>query len=266
MKLYKTPNLFILLFIYSVNLLGADNTFPSADTLLAQWKNAIYTNSEESKITLLLVDPTTKSQILRDAKIWYKSRSKGDSRILMRFYSPSTIRGTAFLSLREPGQSTASQWLYFPSYGKARRLSSHQSNEPFLDSDFNNGDINFEQENAFNFKVQGTKTFNGEEVYILEGILKDSKNKKFLYSREVLLIRKSDNLNVQTQFYDRNGLLLKTLKIEKWTKYGDRWAADKIEMRNETTMHRSVIEFISRNVKADPADRLFTMSELESGR
>lgn len=266
MKFCRTLNLFIFLAVYSLNAWASDKTLPSAETLLANWKNAIYTNSEESKITLLLVDPASNSQILREAKIWYKSHGKGDSRILMRFSAPASIRGTAFLSLRKADQNTASQWLYFPSYGKARRLSAHQSNEPFLDSDFNNGDISFEHEKAFNFKIQGSKTFNGDDVYILEGTLKDSKNKNLLYSREVLFIRKSDNLNIQTQFYDRDGSLMKTLTVNKWTKYGNRWAVDKIEVRNEVTKHRSVIEFISRNLKADPADHLFTMSELESGR
>ena len=95
----------------------------------------------------------------------------------MKFDSPASIRGVAFLSLRTPGQEGADQWLYFPNYKKARRLSSHSRDEAFLDSDFSNGDINFEYEDAFDFKLTGEKRLGNQDVYVIEGKVKTEKTK-----------------------------------------------------------------------------------------
>jgi hypothetical protein len=244
---------------------GATAVAPSAEQLLDGWKNAIYTDREHSKLNLTLIDADG-SKLLRQGEIWYKGKGADSNRILMRFNSPSTIRGIAFLSLRSSGQTGADQWLYIPAYKKARRLSSHGRDESFLDSDFTNGDISFEYEDAFTFKVAGEKRLANQEVYLVEGTIKPAKRAELAYSREVLYISKSEKLNLRTEFYDQKNKLVKVLTVGSWKKYAHRWAADKIEVENAITKHRSILEFSARDIDADPADRIFTLSELESGR
>ena len=241
---------------------------PSADTLLSNWKNAIYTNHEHSQITLTLLEPGS-SPLKRQAEIWYKSKSAGESQILMKFKSPASIAGVAFLSLRSAHQSGADQWLYFPAYKKARRLSSHNRDESFLDSDFSNGDISFEYEDAFDIRLR-TQTkveenIDGRPVYVLEGIVKPSKKEALPYSREVLFISKTENLNLRSEFYDQKNALVKVIRVANWKKYADRWSADKIQVENVKTKHQSVLSFEARDLSGVPPERLFTMSELESG-
>jgi hypothetical protein len=257
----------LLLFIMTlISQRALAQSLPSADTLLSKWKDAMYTTREESIMTLTLIDGNSQETVKREAKVYYRSDNGENNRMMMRFTSPAAIRGTAFLSIREADQNRADQWLYFPAYKKARRLSARNPEEPFLDSDFNNGDISFDHEKTFHFTVKGIKKINGVDVYVVEGKLKNPGTYKGQYSKEILYIQKKEHLNIRTEFYGMNGELIKTLTVPKWVKYGSRWAADLIQVKNEKTKHRSIIEFKSRNLKADPSPRIFTMSELESNR
>ena len=226
----------------------------------------MYTNHESSSVVLTLSEPGGEP-IQRSARIWFKSRGQGDSRILMRFTAPAEMRGTAFLSIRDSGEAGADQWLYFPAYRKARRLSARNRDEPFLDSDFSNGDVSFEYERDFNFKVIGTQVWAGQDVYVLEGrVLRKRDGVDVPYSREVLYIRRSDRLNVRSEFYGKDGALTKVLSVLSWKRYGSRWAADRVEIENVSTHHRSTLEFRSRDMTTIPAAGLFTLADLESGR
>ncbi len=245
---------------------GANATsFPSAESLLTNWKNAIYTDQEHSELVLSLIEPGS-DPVDRKAELWHKSSEPGSHKFLMRFKSPASLRGVAFLSLRRPGQTGADQWLYFPSYGKARRLSSHGRDEPFLDSDFTNGDISFDYEDAFDFSVTREATVAGQLVYVVEGTVKPGKMGSLPYSKEVLFITKKDSLNLRTEFYGLNGVLVKTLVVSGWRRLKKQWTADSLEVETLKSRHRSVIRLVSRNVDEAPADSKFTQNELERGR
>lgn len=241
--------------------------FPSAESLLAGWKDAMYTDHESSSVELTLSEPGGEP-IRRSARIWFRSRGRGDSRILMRFTAPADMRGTAFLSIRDSGaEGAADQWLFFPAYHKARRLSAHNRDEPFLDSDFSNGDVSFEYERGFDFQVTGSRIWEGQDVYVLEGRGRGTSDAaEAPYSREVLYIRKSDRLNVRSEFYGKDGALAKVLSVLEWKRYGTRWAADRIQIENASTHHRSTLVFSSRDLSAAPAAKIFTLAELESGK
>lgn len=258
------------LFISSLLLLtpgvarAAALAYPSPDSLLQGWKDAIYTEHEASTFKMKLIEPGGEA-VERQAQVWFKTAGAGRSRLSMRFQEPVAMRGVGFLSLRE-NSSVSDQWLYFPAYRKARRLSSRSRDEAFLDSDFNNGDISFDHERSFEFRVTGTKSWLGQEVYVLEGKSKDQADSENPYSREVLLIRKSDRLNVRTEFYGKEGSLEKILTVHKWKRYGNRWAADAVEVENNRTHHRTTFEFVARDTSHPPADRIFTLQELERGK
>jgi hypothetical protein len=238
---------------------------PTADALLANWRNAMYTQHEHSSLSLKLIDKDG-TEVERKAELWYKSKDSSDTKILLRFNSPATIRGVAFLSLRNGGQSNSDQWVYFPAYKKARRLSSSGRDEAFLDSDFTNGDISFDYENAFDFTVAGSAKVEGQDTYRVEGKIKPARAASFAYAKEVLFFSKKNHLNLRTEFFDSAGKLVKSLTVQSWKEYAGKFTADKVTVKNEVSMHQSVLSFTQRDLKVDPADRLFTVNNLESGR
>lgn len=236
---------------------------PEAKSLLEHWKDAMYTPHESSKFRMT-ISPEKGDRIIREADIFYRSEDKKDVKIFMRFTMPVKIKGTAFLSLKKSQDDASDQWIYFPAYKKARRLSSRKKEDPFLDSDFSNGDISFEYHKGYTFKVLKEGKLGPKAVYVLEGTA--PANAETLYGRQVLYITKDDNLNLKSEFYDRNGKLIKEFVVEKWAKYGDHWAIDRGLMKNFTNKSETEIEFLSRNPKDVPAEKLFTLVNLERGQ
>ncbi len=248
--------------LFLVIFLPASAALPEAKVLLDHWKDAMYTPHEASKFRMTIT-PENGNAIVREADIFYRSEERKDVKIFMRFTTPAKIKGTSFLSLKKDQTASSDQWIYFPAYKKARRLSSRKKEDPFLDSDFSNGDISFEYHQGYTFKVLKEGKLGGKDVYVLEGTAPG--NPDVLYGKQILYITKSDNLNLKSEFFDRNNKLVKEFSVKKWAKYGNHWAIDRGVMKNLTNKSETEIEFLSRDTKVSPAEKLFTLVNLERG-
>ena len=248
--------------IFSTSL-SWSTTLPDAHDLLKNWKDAMYTSKEISTMRMTISSPG-RDPVVRSADVYFKSDNSKDAKILMKFSSPAMIKGTAFLSIKKEGLKNSDQWIYFPAYNKARRLSSRKKDDSFLDSDFSNGDISFEYHEGFKFNVLKETKINDQIFYILEG--NSTPENESIYSRQVLYINKETKLNSKTEFYDRKGQFFKELVVNKWKKYGERWAIDEVIMSNLLTKSETKIEFTKRDIKSDPQDKLFTLVYLERGQ
>ena len=248
------------LFLFSI--LSSYAALPEAKVLLDNWKDAMYTPHEASRFRMT-ISPESGEAIVREADIFYRSENRKDVKIFMRFTTPAKIKGTSFLSLKKDQNASSDQWIYFPAYKKARRLSSRKKEDPFLDSDFSNGDISFEYHQGYSFKVIKEGKLGPKAVYVLEGTAPESA--EVLYGKQVLYISKDDNLNMKSEFFDRNNKLIKEFVVKKWTKYGDHWAIDRGVMKNLTNKSETEIEFLKRDTKVSPPEKLFTLINLERG-
>jgi hypothetical protein len=235
---------------------------PEANVLLDNWKEAMYTPAETSKIKMTITRPGQDS-IVREADVAYKSNKGQDTKIYMRFTTPAKIKGTAFLSLKKSPTENSDQWIYFPAYKKARRLSSRKKTDAFLDSDFNNGDISFEYHLGYTFKVLREDKLGDKAVYVVEGT--SPAEADTLYSKQILYIDRDTKLNLRSDFYNKKGELFKEFIVEKWGKYTDHWAIDSGIMRDIINKGETKIEFVSRNTKKMPTDSQFTLVHLERG-
>jgi Outer membrane lipoprotein-sorting protein len=247
----------LLIVLISSSTYGAT---PDAQKLLRNWKDAMYTPQETSEIRMTITRPG-KEKIEREAKVFYKSHNGQDIKILLSFTSPAKIRGTALLSLKKNATGPSDQWIYFPSYKKARRLSSRKSEDSFLDSDFSNGDISFQYQQGYTFKFLKEDTLADKKVFVLEGVATlDSP-----YARQLLYITQDTNLNTKTEFIDKTGKIIKEFIVKKWNQYGSQWAIDDALMRNTETKSETRIEFTKRETALAPADNVFTLTHLERG-
>lgn len=248
----------ILLFMTSLHA-----ALPEARVLLAKWRDAMYAPHETSQLRMTIRHPGEAATV-REAQVFYRSDARKDVKILLRFTSPPKIRGTALLSLRPANGQNSDQWIYFPAYKKARRLSSRKKNDPFLDSDFSNGDISFDYHQGHDFKVLREDRLDQQAVYVVEGV--PAKSQDGPYARQLLYIAKETQLNLKSEFYDANKQLVKELIVKKWTKYGAQWALDHAVMRNRKSASETEIQFLSRDVTKAPATGLFTLINLERGQ
>jgi hypothetical protein len=202
-------------------------------------------------------------------KVWYKRGGPENAKLLIKFMDPADIRGTGLLSLMDKDKP-ADQWIYIPAYKKTRRIKGGNENEAFLGSDFTIGDITSIDNDTkrYEYKVTAeTKACGGAQCWEITGTPKADVDASTLpYSKKVLLIRKDNGVSPRIDFYNSEGKLEKVLEIRNVHKASaNNWVADEMEMRNELSHHKTLIQIQKRDASKAPADSQFTQSNLERG-
>lgn len=178
------------------------------------------------------------TMILRDRKgreVVRKMRSKslevdgdGDKGLTV-FDTPLDVKGTAFLSFSHI-VGDDDQWLYLPALKRVKRIASRNKSGPFLGSEFAFEDLSsFEVEkNTYNYlrdEACGELT-----CYVVE---MDPVDKYSGYTRVVAWVDQEHYRVHKIDFYDRRDTHLKTLTIEGYQLYEDKfWRAAKQIMVN----------------------------------
>lgn len=233
---------------------------PDAKTLLRKSVQAMHTKNEEAIYVMKLIgsggDVST-----RRMRVWFKSASDDDAKLMLKFTEPADIRGTGFLTIVEKGKPS-DQWLYLPALKKSRRIKGGNADEPFLGSDFTMGDLSVEKEDGMEYKITGTQKCDESQCHILTGT--PSAGYSGSYSKKIMYIRTDSFMNVKSEIFNQAGQLEKVQTLLGVHKEGSsRWIADKVEMKNVLTNHSTVLEFEKRDASRVPGDHVFTVSFLE---
>ena len=86
--------------------------------------------------------------------------------------SPAPLAGLALLSLDQPAKP-ASQWLYLPTYGRARRVALHGTGDAYIGSDFIYADLGSVQIEAGGHSLGGSTEAGGRACIVLDTINED---------------------------------------------------------------------------------------------
>ncbi len=78
--------------------------------------------------------------------------SPGDSKTLVRFTDPATMRGVALLSINKRGEKDR-QWLYIPATKRARPVAPRDRSEKFAATDFTYEDLADRISDSFNYRL-----------------------------------------------------------------------------------------------------------------
>lgn len=240
--------------------LAADLT---ADQILDKTVQSVYAPSEQSTYVMKLKDKDG-SESQRKMKVWFKREGDTKIKLLIKFVEPADIRGTGLLSIGEKGKNV-DQYIYLPAIKKVRRIKGGNENESFLGSDFTVGDLSADNHDQFKYDLTGSDKCGGNDCYILTGAPKSGVDAGSLpYTKKILKVRKDNFMSVAVEFYNQDGKLEKTMSLVGVHKEaGNKWMADKTEMKNHLTGHSTVIDVESRDTKANPSDSKFTTAALE---
>ena len=148
------------------------------------------------------------------------------------FNTPADVRGTAFLSFSHIEESD-DQWIYLPALKRVKRIASRNKSGPFLGSEFAFEDLSSFEVEKNTYDYLGEEELNGETMFKVEMRPID----KFSgYTRSITWIDQEHYRIHKIDFYDRRDTLLKTLTIEDFKLYKDKfWRADKQFMVNHKT-------------------------------
>jgi outer membrane lipoprotein-sorting protein len=178
---------------------------------------------------------------------------------LVVFDAPGDVKGTALLSHAKL-EGDDDQWLFVPSVGRVKRVSSTNRSGAFLGSEFAYEDLTGGDARKHEWRYVGTAPCGTLQCLSLEGKPKDARSG---YSKRVLAIDTAE-LRVQSiDFFDRTGARIKTLSYDGYTKLKDRfWRAQKWTMKNHQSGKSTVLDFSSMRVDSGIPASDFSPSRL----
>lgn len=189
-----------------------------------------------------------------------------DSKLLVKFSTPTDIKGTGFLQL-EHIEGDDDLWIYLPALKKSRRLVANNKKDSFVGSDFSYGDISLPKVDLYRHALLRSESIDQRDCYVIESVpANDTVKSNSGYSKKITWVRKDTLLEAKVEYYDISGRQLKTqLTTDHQRVEPDppRWFALYREMTNHQTGHKTVIRFdkIESGVRAP--DEVFTTRSIE---
>ena len=189
-----------------------------------------------------------------------RSWTRGEKTSLVRVTAPSKDAGNGTL-LKDNNM-----WTFAPKVNRIIKVPSSMMSQSWMGSDFSNKDISKSTDiiDQYDHRLLETHEQDGHTVYVIESI--PHEEAAVVWGKEVLMIR-DDYVLLEQQFWDQDGVLVKTMKAREIKELGGRTVASvirmgKVEKPDEwTEMSVQAIEF-----DVSHPDGLFTLSSLRNPR
>jgi len=189
-----------------------------------------------------------------------RSWTRGEKTSLVRVTEPKKDAGNGTL-LKDNNM-----WTFAPKVNRIIKVPSSMMSQSWMGSDFSNKDISKSTDiiDQYDHSLLETREQDGHKVYVIESI--PHEDAAVVWGKEVLSIR-DDNILLEQQFWDQDGILVKTMKALEIKELGGRTVASvirmgKLETPDEwTEMSVQKIEF-----DVSHPDSLFTLSSLRNPR
>jgi outer membrane lipoprotein-sorting protein len=186
--------------------------------------------------------------------------TEGDKQTLVRVTAPRKDVGNGTLSV------DGNMWTFTPKINRVIKIPSSMMSQNWMGSDFSNKDIskNTDIIDQYDHRLLEEREHGGHVVYVIESILHEEA--AVVWGREVLAVR-DDWVLLEQQFWDQDGVLVKTLKALEIAEMSGRTVASVIRMSREgqsdewTELRTAEVEF-----DIELPDNLFTLSNLRNPR
>ena len=189
---------------------------------------------------------------------------EGDGdRTMFVFDRPRDVRGTAFL-VHAHKQDADEQWLYLPALKRVKRISSSNQSGSFMGSEFSYEDMGTVEIEKFTHRHLRDEACGELQCAVLERVpvSKDSG-----YSRQLVWLDREELRTMQIRFFDRRDAHLKTMVVEGYKQYLDRfWRSSRIAMTNHLTGKSTLLVWSDYEFGADLDLGDFTRTALKRAR
>lgn len=211
-------------------------------------------STELSTLQMIITDSRDRTRN-RTMKMWSRS-GDDESKSLIVFSSPGNVRGTAFLTLRENGNSY--QRLYLPSVGRIQTITSSERSNRFMGSDFTYEDLGDQQVEDYEFQWFEEQ----ESIYRVRAQKPGSDQYKFV---EFEIDNERYTFNIIHYFNDE-GEQIKRLEAEDYEQLTDQlWSPAKMTMFDLREDRKTEITWSDREVNISIPDWRFTERGLRRG-
>jgi len=222
----------------------AQQILDKMDALRNQFKD------QEMDIKLTVVDTDGSEKSYK-----FNLKQKGDDKRLIRFKS-GEVKRMSVLTVRD------SMHVFLPGYKRVRKIASHNMNQSFVGSDFNNHDMAIVSWSRF-YDAELLK----EDDASWHLTLVPRKGEKAPYPKIVMKIRKKGFIQTGTDYFDASGEKVKEFTVKEWETFPNGLEMGKvIEMKDPRTGHHTLLEIESFKVDQGFKDSMFSVRQLQWSR
>ena len=259
----KTVSLFLLLIFVGYAAFAQTMT---AKEIMDEQADRHGSDSEYSLEKMTLVDRNGNQEI-RAMRRFSKKIDDTQSRFLMVFDSPESIRGTALLTWtnKDAGDN---QWMFLPAQNRMQRIARGSKKGYFMGTDFTFEDIQPDDADNFDYEIIDEATISGLPCWVIQAIPNNEETEQASgYSRRTMYVLHTYFFTVKIEFYDKRDALIKTqqnglLKLID----NQRFRANKVIMVNHSTGHKTILEVAEREIDHGLDTDMFSERYITSGR
>ena len=182
---------------------------------------------------------------------------------LFVFDNPKDVSGTAFL-VHSYKDKADEQWIFLPALKRVKRISSSNRSGSFMGSEFAYEDMTAPEVEKFTYRYLGEEACGETTCTVVEQVPTD---KKSGYRRQVYWRDKDELRVVRVQYFDRKDVHLKTLEIEDFQLYLEKfWRAATMNMMNHVTGKSTTLTWSNYQFGTELNERDFTKTGLKRVR
>ena len=131
-----------------------------------------------------------------------------------------------------------------------------------MGSDFTYDDLGDRHPNEDTHRIIGRETVDGKECTIVES---KSVDPGYMYSRTVTWVIDGIWIGLKKDFYDKQGELLKTLRVKEYKQINGYWTVLNTEMHNAQKDHTTTMKLADLKFDTGISDDLFSERTMQRG-
>ncbi|MGD8641994.1 MAG: outer membrane lipoprotein-sorting protein, partial [Gammaproteobacteria bacterium] len=181
---------------------------------------------------------------------------------LFVFDFPRDVEGTAVLSHTQP--HSEKQWIFLPAFKRVKRISSANKSSPFVGSEFSYEDLASVELEKYQYRYIRTINNDDCDCYVVEMQPTDENSG---YQKQVSYIDREKFIFRKMEYYDREGTLLKTLRLGDYKRFIDRyWRPLKLKMVNHQSKRKTLMVWSGVKYRNGYSDRDLSVTALKRAR
>ncbi len=239
-----------------VAVTGLSATSPAQDAAeivkqsIDNWRG----KSSYGEMTMIIHRPSWERRM--SMRAW----TSGPKKTLVRVTAPKKDAGNGTLMV------DSNMWSYAPKVNRVIKVPSSMMGQSWMGSDFSNKDVSRADDivDQYDHTLLAQEEHDGHIVFVIESI--PHEEAAVVWGKEVLRIRDDDVLLSQ-DFYDQEGVLVKSLRSTEIGEMGGRTIATRQRMTKVDTQDEWT-EFVVDSVEFDVeiSENVFTRSNLQNPR
>ncbi|MEH6591163.1 MAG: outer membrane lipoprotein-sorting protein [Halioglobus sp.] len=189
-----------------------------------------------------------------------RSWTEGSKSSLVRITAPAKDVGNGTL-LKDDNM-----WTYTPKINRVIKVPSSMMNQSWMGSDLSNKDISKSTDiiDQYEHTLVATETVDGQQTWRIESV--PHEDAAVVWGKEVLTIR-DDWVMLEQQFWDQDGILVKSFKALEVKEFDGRPVATIMRMQEVDKPEQwTQMEVIDTQFDIDLPSNLFTLSSLRNPR